>query len=146
VLTKTSKPAARNARVWIAHRSDDAGNTRLKDLFRAGAGAADVTAWFKGAVESRAAGVSACIPQRYYFSVRPSRGLVITAAHYDTVGRNDNGADHRVRAGAAAPTFGKQQRTRHEVGVGYHFSSNNASTYSSAENGIRSSIFSPTPT
>jgi pyruvate kinase len=56
-------------------------------------------------------------------------------------------AHHRVRAGASASALGERERLAHVQAVAvYHFSSNSAFTYSSGENGIKSSIASPTPT
>ena len=67
-------------------------------------------------------------------------------------GGHDDRADERIRAGASARRAPREtarapcSRVVMIASSLYHFSSNRPSTYSSAENGTRSSMPSPTPT
>ena len=81
--------------------------------------------------------------------MRAAGEFVMPTANHDPFVVDQNSPDHRVRARPAAAAFRDRQRTPHEERVWiavYHFSSKSASTYSSGENGMRSSIASPTPT
>jgi hypothetical protein len=88
--------------------------------------------------------------------MRLAGAFVRPVADDDTFSRHHAGADDRVRRRAAETAPCVLERAPHPAGVViprgvggqvvYHFSWNKASTYSSAENGIKSSIPSPTPT
>jgi hypothetical protein len=106
------------------------------------------------AIQRGASGVLTGVAKRVHLGMRPACKLVRAAPDDYPVVSNHDCADHRIGSGATAPSFGEKERTRHvpgiDVGRGracrYHFSSNNASTYSCGANGIKSSIPSPTPT
>ena len=104
------------------------------------------------AVERGAARALARFVERVHFGVRLAGALVRALADHDAIVGHDAGADHRIGRRAPEPAARVLERPPHpaqvvaRVGAVYHFSWNSASTYSCAENGIRSSMPSPTPT
>src|SRR5262249_22300127 len=127
----------------------EGGEAGLDDAPHTGAGAPMMAAGFQRGIERRAAGAHAGGAQRVNLGMRTARALMKPLSYDHAVVGHHDGADQRVRAGAAAATRGVEQRTLHERAIRptvYHFSSNRPSTYSSAENGTRSSMLSPTPT
>jgi len=81
------------------------------------------------------------------FSVRLAGAFVVTLSHQHAIRRHDDGANQWIRTRTPSPACGMKQRAVHPAGVvHHHFSANSPSTYSSAENGTRSSMPSPTPT
>ena len=108
-------------------------------------------------------------PGAKYVLRRKPPGVLLKSAHavdrefrvmralseHDTFVRDDARADDRVRSRASETTACVRHRPPHPPCVvrrglrrhdGYHFSWKSASTYSCGENGIRSSMPSPTPT
>ena len=139
--------ASADARVWILDRDHRTSDARFDDAGGARPRTAGVGARLERAVERGAPRPIARVGQRVDLGVRSTGSLVRPAADDHPFGIHHERADHRVRAGAAAPSLGQQQRARHMGGVvDHHFSSKRASTYSCGANGIKSSMPSPTPT
>jgi hypothetical protein len=145
MISKQREAPARHQRIRVFAGNHRATDTCLDDAGRAWAGPSGVATGFERAVQGRSARPSAGIVQRVNLGVRRARRFVETATDDNTLGVYDHGADHGIRRRATTSPLRQRQRARHECVV-YHFSWNNASTYSSAENGIRSSMPSPTPT
>ena len=103
---------------------------------------------FECAIQRRAANTSSRILKGKNLGVRTTRDRVRATPDDHTFRVHDQRTDHRIGGRRGAASFGEAERLPHveAVAIRYHFSSNSASTYSSGENGIRSSIASPTPT
>jgi hypothetical protein len=140
-------------RIRVGHRRHDARDAGRDDAFDARARAPDVAAGFQGAVEGGPACPVSCGVERVHLGVRGAGTPVIPIADDHPSAIDDNGAHERIRARMAARTCCERECPLHQRGVTssraggvYHCSWNSASTYSSGENGTRSSMPSPTPT
>ena len=142
---KKREAAPADQRIRILDRRHHATNAGIDDALDARAGAAKMAARLERAVQRGAAGARSRLRQRPHFGVRLARALVVALPDHDAVRRHQHRANQRIRTGPAAAAGRVKQRALHVVAI-YHFSSNRPSTYSSAENGTRSSIPSPTPT
>ncbi len=132
-------------RIRIFHRRNHARDAGVDDALDARTRASHVAARLERAVQGGAAGAIAGFVERNRLCVRLADTPVISLPHDDAVTRHDHRADERIGTRAAAAALGQLQRAIHVVAV-YHFSSKRPLTYSSAENGTRSSMPSPTPT
>src|SRR5436190_53431 len=155
------KAAAAHGRIRIFHRRDYPRDARVDDAADARAGATLVTARLERAVQRRAPRPRTRRLQRVDLGVWLARALVEPLTDDDAVRRYDDGADEGIGTGSAAAARRVKERPLHIVQIGaaeamlhvaldtgglYHFSSKRPFTYSSAENGTRSSMPSPTPT
>ena len=113
VIAQVGEAAAGDLRIRILHRRDDAADAGVGDRDRAGPGAAGVAARLERAVERGAAGARAGGAQRVHLGVGLARPLVEAGPDHDAGVVDDDGADQRVRAGAAAAALGERQRRRH---------------------------------
>src|SRR5712691_382638 len=153
--------AAAHRRIRIFHRGDDAHDAGVDDPADARAGAPLVTARLERAVQRRAPRPRTRRLQRVDLGVRLARALVEPLTNDDAVRRHDDRADERIGTGSPGAARRVKERPLHVAPIGaaeamlnvaldtgglYHFSSNRPFTYSSAENGTRSSMPSPTPT
>ena len=166
-LAQVGQPAAVHERVGILDGDDRAPDAGPRHQRRARPGPAGVRARFQRAVERRAASPRPRVREGDHFGVRSAGHLVRAAPDDHAVVVDDQRADHGIGARPPAPALRERDRFAHEercvihapdairvdcrtsIGIvdrTYHFSSNSASTYSSGENGTRSSIASPTPT
>ena len=146
LLTQKVEAAARDCRVGIFCRGNHSRDSRGRDPLRAGPCASGVRAWLERAIQRRAVRATARLVKRADFSVRAARLLVKPLTHNRPVFADDDCADHRIRTGRPPAALCEVERAFHVFEISHHFCSNNASTYSSTENGTRSSIDSPIPT
>ena len=145
VLAQVRETLAVDERIRILDRGDQSRNPGLDDLRDARSGASNVAARLERAIHRRAARARPGLFERQDFGVRLAGAPVEALSDDHTVAGHDHGPHERIRTRAAAAPRGQKQRAVHVIGV-YHVSSNSPFTYSSGENGTRSSMPSPTPT
>src|SRR3954465_3033556 len=141
------KAAAADLRKRVFHRGNDTADAGGDDAIGAGTRSSEVHAGLEGAVERGAARCLSGFVEGVHFSVRFACTLMGALPNHNPFARNDAGTDDGIRCGSAKTTARVVERALHPPQARrYHFSWNSASTYSCGENGIRSSMPSPTPT
>lgn len=111
------KPPPLDGRIGIDHRDHDTTYSRFDYRRDTGRGSFLVmAAGFEGNEEGCALGPTACLTKGEDFSVGLSRPLVVPATD-DVLLRHDERADHRIRAGLAAPFRRETKSHGHEVTV-----------------------------
>src|SRR5215471_18091647 len=137
--------------IGVLHCGDDSSDTGVDKRFRAGGSPAPggtVGAGFKVGVDRGASRGGSCLFEGDDLRV-PDAVISIEAVADDPAVLHDNATDHHSGAGQADALFRQFQRAPDVVLCLLWFllhAANSDSTKSSAENSIRSSIFSPTPT
>src|SRR3954468_2797293 len=145
-LAQVTQSPAVHERVGILDRDHRAPDAAVGDQRRARPGPSGMRARLERAIERGAARTLAGVLQCDDLGMRPARLLMRAASDDHAVVIHHERTNQRIGVGVPSPTLRQRDRLAHEIRVDYHFSSKSALTYSSGENGIRSSIPSPTPT
>jgi hypothetical protein len=116
---KVRETPSTNCRIRIFGGGDDARDPGLDDPADTGPCPANVTTRFQVAVQDGTSCPAASDVERVYFGMRFTGALVEPLADHDAFLRHDHRADHRIRAGSAAPALGEKERSVDVVGVSH---------------------------
>ena len=113
VRAQKREACAADERIGIFDRGHDARDAGVDDACDARTRPALMAAGLERAVQRRTARADARFGERSNFRVRLAGALVIARADDHVVSRHDDGADHRIRARAAAAARRMKQRALH---------------------------------